>query len=137
MSTIAAVFAERTMCSDSYWTDGDECGHVRKIYRVRGELLGFAGSIREWTLWLAAFRKSESAKLPRYSTLTVLRMNGSGLQTWNAADGWLSCETTFAIGSGGKCARGAMAAGASCREAVRIASTIDAGTGGPVRSYRL
>lgn len=138
MTTIAADLSAGVMCADSYWTDGDECGYVRKVFMVRGELVGFAGGIREWQRWLEAWRASPGKQLPRFSTLTVLRLTHDGIHSWTAPDGWLPVqESKYAIGSGGKCARGAMAAGASCKEAVRIAGTIDAGTGGPVRQYRL
>jgi hypothetical protein len=137
MSTIAASVAEGVMASDSFWFDGDECGTIRKVYRVRGALLGFAGGVREWSDWLAAVRKSPNDP-PLIDDLMVLRLSAAGLHTWNSTDGWLPVdEPRYAIGTGGKCARGAMAAGATCREAVRIATSIDANTGGPVRVYRL
>ena len=68
----------------------------------------------------------------------MLRLSASGLDCWTQADGWHPIEQRhFAIGTGAFVARGAMAAGASCAAAVRIAADIDANTGGPVRIYRL
>jgi ATP-dependent protease HslVU (ClpYQ) peptidase subunit len=136
MTTIAADATERVMACDAFWFSSDECGLVKKVFRVRGALVGAAGDLREIVRWLEAYRKKRD--LPDDLSITVLRLSADGLHTWTAADGWLPVdEPRYAIGSGGKCARGAMAAGASCREAVRIAATIDAGTGGPVRTYRL
>lgn len=138
MTTIVASITEGVMCSDSYWFADDECGSIRKVHRVRGALFGFAGGVRDAADWLAAVRKAPNDDPPQIDDLTVIRLSAEGLHTWNSTDGWLPVgEPRYAIGSGGKCARGAMAAGASCKEAVRIAATIDANTGGPVRVYRL
>jgi hypothetical protein len=133
MTTIAASVAEGVMCSDSFWFSGDECGPIRKVYRIRRELVGLAGDLVTINKWLEAYRKGAVLK----GDCTALRLSKAGLQTWTSPDGWTDAGKAFAIGSGGKAARAAMAAGASCRRAVRIVCDIDAGTGGPVRLYRL
>jgi hypothetical protein len=135
VTTIAADFTERVMCSDSKWTDGNQIGQARKVFTVRGELFGFCGTLSDIDPWLKAWEAERP--LPK-AKLSVLRLNEAGLHTWEGGDNWTRLrETRFAMGTGGKCARGAMAAGASCREAVRIATTIDADSGGPVRQYKL
>jgi hypothetical protein len=140
VTTIAADARVGLMCSDSTWSDGDECGPCRKVYRVRGGLVGFAGGLSEIRSWLAAYRKGDvpPGLISDFDEVTVLRLDGQGLSTWDNSNGWTPLEERrYAIGSGGKCARGALAAGADCRSAVQIAVSIDAGTKGAVRAYRL
>lgn len=140
MTTIAADAVAGEMCSDALWTDGDECGPARKVFRVRKALLGLAGGMAECRDWLEAYRKADVPPgLNRdFHDVIVLRLDSIGVHIWDNTNGWLKHDgQRYAIGSGGKCARGAMAAGADCRQAVRIAISIDAGTGGSVRRYRL
>ena len=137
MTTVAASVIERVMCSDTQWTDGDECGPVRKVYRIHGALVGFAGSLASALRWVKAYR--EGKKLPADDkTLSVMRLDQDGISTWTALDGWITTEqATWAIGTGGKAARAAMDAGATCRRAVRIVIDIDANSGGRVSTHRL
>lgn len=138
MTTIAADCKTGVMCSDSFWFDGDECGVMRKVYRVRHELFGFAGDLDDAVRWRDLWRKSARADLSKIVGLTVLRLSTSGMHVWDSSNGWLQIqEPQFSIGTGGKAARAAMMAGASCHAAVGIAARIDARTGGPVRTYRL
>lgn len=129
------------MCSDSYWSDGAEVGRMRKVHRVRGELVGLAGGVADIALWLEAWQLAPMAVHRgelKNNGATVLLLNDHGLLTWEATNGWTPIEQhQFAIGSGGVAARAALAAGATCSRAVAIAKTIDAGTRGPVRLYRL
>ena len=138
MTTIAASLTERVMCSDSLWSDGDSCGLWRKVFRCRGELLGMAGSIDECVWWRDSWKRAPFDTMGEAKTVTVLRLAPAALWTWSNLEGWIQIEERqFAVGSGGKVARGAMAAGARCRRAVAIAIQIDAGTGGRVRSYSI
>jgi ATP-dependent protease HslVU (ClpYQ) peptidase subunit len=134
MTTIAASVADGVMCSDSNWTDGDSCGTTRKVHRVRGELIGLAGDLCEHQAWLADYRAGRKLS-PKH--INAIRLSSTGLSVWDCPNGWTDVGKQFAIGSGGKVARGALAAGATCRQAVRIAVDIDAGTGGRVRQYKL
>ena len=47
MTTVAASLIEGVMCADSHWTDGDEKGPCRKVWRINGALIGFAGGMRQ------------------------------------------------------------------------------------------
>ena len=135
MTTIAADSVAGVMCSDSFWFAGDECGVQRKVWRIHGSLIGLAGDLNHIGFWRAALKANKP--LPKHD-VTVLRLSKSGIDCWTAADGWHEVhDKQFAIGTGGKAARGALAAGATCAQAVRIAADIDANTGGPVRTYRL
>lgn len=134
MTTIAASVLDGVMCSDSFWSDGDECGPTRKVFRVNGDLIGLAGDLGEQQSWLADYK---AGRKHTQRSITAMRLSKDGITLWTHQDGWTAGGQRFAIGSGGKVARGALAAGATCRQAVRIAADIDAGTGGPVRQYKL
>lgn len=123
------------MCSDSFWFAGDECGVSKKVWRVRGALLGAAGDVNHIHEWLTAYKANKP--LPKRD-IHVLKLSATGMDCWTSMDGWHSVDQPeFAIGSGGKAARAAMAAGATCKRAARIACDIDASSGGPIREYRL
>lgn len=133
MTTIAACAVEGVMCSDSQWTDGSECGPMRKVWRIKGALYGLAGTWADINRWRDDLDHGRNSK----ALCTVLRLSDVGLLTWDSVNGWVDVGKQFAIGSGGKVARGALAAGAGCRRAVVIACSIDAGSGGAVKTYRL
>lgn len=141
MTTIAADARRGIMCSDSYWTDGTTVGLLRKVHRIRGELVGFAGDAKPAAEWIRAWKADPlgvHAGSMRHCNVEVLLMSNGALAHWDRTNGWTALEEKrYAIGTGGDAARGAMKAGASCREAVAIASSIDAATKGPVRQYRL
>jgi ATP-dependent protease HslVU (ClpYQ) peptidase subunit len=140
VTTIAADADAGVMASDSLWSDGDECGACRKVFRVRRALLGLAGGLAEIRSWLEAYRRRDvpPSMEADFDDLVVMRLDSSGLATWDNTSGWVALsERRYAIGSGGKCARGALEAGADCRRAVQIAVSIDAGSKGAARVYRL
>ena len=139
MTTIAADAKAGLMASDSMWSDGDERGPIKKIHRVRGELIGLAGDLDQINLWLKVYRAGRLTDRPEKTAPDVdaLRLSARGLDTWNRHEGWIPVPDRWAIGTGGKCARAAMAAGATAQRAVKIAIEIDANTNGTVRTYRL
>ncbi len=135
MTTIAACLKTKTMVSDTQWSDGAEKGSVKKVYRIKGELVGFAG---DWDLILKAkdwFKKGKKGNPPR-GEISALVLNGR-IATWEPENGFMDQGNQFAIGTGGAAARAAMMAGADVRTAVRIATKIDAMSGGAVRACKL
>lgn len=136
MTTIAACSAEMVMCSDSGWNDGDTRGEVRKVFRVRGDLVGLSGDVADIQAWLAAYRRRQDPA-PR-SSVNALRLSTDGqIHTWTLGDWCSMAERQFAIGTGGVAARAAMKHGATVRDAVKTAISLDAGSFGPVRTYRI
>lgn len=125
------------MCCDAVWTDGEHVGRLRKVFRMRGDLLGASGNIAGWLRWFDCYLAGQP--LPTDDdTVRILRLSVAGLHTWDAENGWFPiAEPYAAIGSGADLAIGAMAAGAHVRDAVRIACARDAHSRGPVRTYRL
>ncbi len=137
MTTIAADATLGVMCSDSCWSDGVEKAPIRKVWRIKGKLCGFAGDLDEIILvrwWMARGMKGEK---PPVSNVQVLLMGDKQLISWTPTDGFIDVPRRYAIGSGGMAARAALAAGKSPAEAVAIAREIDAGTHGKTRTYRL
>jgi len=135
MTTIAADAIAGVMCSDSGWNDGDQRGVIRKVHRIRGELIGFAGDLDAIQQWVKSQRSKET---PHHKlVVTALKLSDGALYTWTLGGWCRHDEKQLAIGSGAMAARAAMMAGASCKEAVRIATKIDAGSFGPVRTYRV
>lgn len=135
MTTIAADATLGLMAADSHWTDEDERGPVRKVYRINGALVGFAGalaSVAEARAWMAGKRPK-----PPASDVSALILSGSRLCAWTPIDGYVDVPKRYAIGTGGKAARAAMLAGASCARAVAIAREVDANTSGRTRIYKL
>ena len=136
MTTIAVDAKAGLMASDSHWTDSDECGPVRKVFRIKGSLVGFAGDLKQIAAvraWLAGGMRGQA---PR-GDVTALILSPSGARVWTPLDGFIDVPHRFAVGTGGKAARAAMLAGASCSRAVAIAREVDAGTSGRTRVYRL
>jgi hypothetical protein len=139
MTTIAACLIRRVMVADSQWSDGTQSGGCRKVFRIRGSLIGLCGDLAAGALWRELYAKDELA--PGHGDVAevfALRLSNAGLFTWNSAEGWLSlAEKRWAIGTGEEYAIGALMAGATPLRAVRIAITHDAGSGGKARTYRL
>lgn len=143
MTTIVADARAGIMASDSLWTDDTVVGEARKVWRIRGDLIGFAGdvaAINDARQWFADGCEGK----PPGGNVTALRLGKGGIHTWSPDDGELKeAATFFAIGSGGQAARAVLAtldklgSPRDCRLAVRIACTIAAGNGGRVRVYKL
>jgi hypothetical protein len=144
MTTIAVDSKERVMCSDSFWTDGTSCGYTKKIFRIRGDLLGGAGTTKILDAWFDAYKAGEGLSKIR-GDIHILRLKKNGkIDEWSENNGWSDIEQPqFSIGTGGQAARAAMAAfvkatgSANCAKAVRIVSDVVADCGGPIRTYRL
>lgn len=125
------------MCSDSLWHDGIKTGSMRKVVRTKDGLLGFAGTYSEWVKWYEAFRKDPNVDLVT-EDLDIMLLSPKGIFTWSPTDKWFPiAEKFYAIGSGGDFAIGAMEAGATATEALKIACRRGASTRGPIRRYKL
>ncbi len=143
MTTILADYSRRVMVADSNATDGDRAWQMRKVYRIRGALVGTAGNIDEAAFFRAWYANRDDTIAPEFSfaNSSALVLDHSGL--------WLFDENTIeltrvpsgreAIGTGGKgaiCAYEAMGWDDPAR-AVRIACKHDSGSRPPVRTYHL
>jgi ATP-dependent protease HslVU (ClpYQ) peptidase subunit len=137
MTVIAASVAEGRIAADRWCFDGDEHYPMKKLHRIRGMLVGFAGdiaAIERIRLWMRA--GSIEADRPITGNATALILTRDRLCTWDVTNGLSVMERGWhAIGSGGACAQAAMLAGADVRRAVQITNGIHNFSGGGVSVY--
>lgn len=155
MTTIA--YKAGMMASDSCWTLGNvQVTSKNKIYRLNsGALLGQAGDndCREMEYFLDKIKVAKN--IPTRRALMDLRLEFSGILALPDGSLWrvtsredpldYKDEVGFtpitrkivACGSGNEFAYGAMLAGGSALEAVKIAAEFDINTRGPFHSARL
>lgn len=135
MSTIA--FRAGVMAADSLITAGDmRCGETKKIARgAKGTIGGAAGGLSDSALFVSWVEKDCEPEPPPFEGdldgIVVLRDGRTFYVGKSGALVPFRAEFT-AVGSGEKFAMGAMMAGASAAEAVRIAVTLDTGSGGEI-----
>lgn len=138
MTTITVDAALGIMCADSHWTDGSEKAPIRKVWRINGALVGFAGDLDAIASLRAYMRGGCRGKPPACTAnATALLLRGNQVHVWTKPDGFTPVPGRYAIGSGGPAARAALDAGASASKALAIARNIDATTSGRTRVYKL
>jgi len=143
MTTIA--YRDGIMAADSRYTNAwGNYGVVRKIFKTDKGLFGISGSINpdivenvlsHNRVWL-----KENNKLVENVGIIHVDMSGRILSTSEDSDWWwndYSDRDFFSIGSGGKYAEGAMAAGVSAEMAVILAATLDIYTDDTVQIIHL
>lgn len=138
MTTIA--YKADTLSFDSQANGEDRIsGAVMKGGRMAdGSLWAFCGNL--WRLdkckrWVT-LPLNDPPDLDVDSELIVIRRDGSVL-SWEVG-GWIDLEAPFyAWGSGAAIAMGAMYAGASAEQAVKIAADLDPWTGGKIHALTL
>lgn len=142
MTTILADYHAGVMVCDSNATDGDRNWVMRKVYRIRGALVGCAGNVPEFEAFLSWYRGGMTGKLKfdaDESTALVLQPDGLFLFDDNLTQLQRVKSGREAAGSGGKAAISAYEAldWQNPQRAVRIACKNDAGSRPPVRTYHL
>ena len=162
MTTIA--YKAGILAGDSAWSDGDTVDTLStKIFRLRsGALIGFAGSF-DHRLFIPMFAGIKNFRqMPSYDDLLKVRVDALGLlvfpngtmakfcttdlphEHWDGENkksgevgAWMIDHDFTAIGTGADVAWGAMAAGASARQSVRIACRRDRNSRLPVSTLFL
>lgn len=140
MTTILADTRLGVMASDSRHDDEATRGTMRKVWRVRGGLIGLAGSLDKFAPFLLWIKGGMEQPPPKLGSFAALWLQPHGLLHF--ADSPLPIVVQgrcWAIGTG---ATAALAAHESLgfqdpRRAVVLASKYDARSGPPVRLYRL
>ena len=132
MTTVA--FKDGQLAADTlHTTQGSRAGYQRKILRQGRCLIGYAGAASNFEAfrnWLAtgALGKFTSQD----GNVFIIPPTGFSI-CWEDGDTpWRETQPYWALGSGGEYAMGAMTAGATAEEAVRIACQHDTGSGGDV-----
>lgn len=132
------------MATDSLLGNGNglNCGSVRKLFEVPDEFGGGfmagAGEAGEIARFIELATSTQNAA-QEIKSGTVYHLRGDG-SVWCIGSGghWFTFDAPFcAGGSGVEIATGAMAAGASAEEAVRIACEYESGCALPVQVGRL
>lgn len=142
MTCILADASMGIMCADSNMTDSDRVWRERKVYRLRGALVGTAGDViageafRHW--WSKDWQSPPDFD---FSESSALVLDDSGLYVFDASTLGLRKVDSGreAIGSGGKVAIAVYDAlgWKEPAKSVRIACRYDAGCRTPVRTYKL
>jgi ATP-dependent protease HslVU (ClpYQ) peptidase subunit len=138
MTTLA--YRDGELATDSRITSGDMIisDTRKKVHRLRdGSILAWSGSVQQAELLLRAMRKT-GTKIPKLDDISALHLRTDGTLWEYEGEAWVKQDPGYyATGSGSAYAFAAMDAGASAKEAVRIAIKRDAASGGRVQSLKL
>jgi len=110
--------------------------HATKIYEIGSAKIGFCGSVSQALIFIKWF-KDQTRDKPHYEQLKnfeALVIRGGRAYAYDGNCEAVATGHPCAIGSGCHFAMGAMLAGASAVEAVKIAMKLDENTGGKVKS---
>lgn len=111
-----------------------------KIFRVNGSLIGVAGNM-EQALRFVEWRKTPEQK-PQFAEqvgFEALELRPDGVLVWWGCEmvGVAIEDDYYAIGSGAALALGAMAMGATPKQAIQVASKWDVATGSEIQTMSL
>lgn len=138
MTTV--VFDGTSVAWDSRVTAGTDIitDNAQKRYKVDGRTFWFCGTVGDFQEFAESYARRETSRDLNVSALVLDR---DGLFTTSQdSDGRIFRNPVIAavaLGSGGDYALGAISCGKSARDAVKIASTRDACTGGRIRVQKL
>jgi ATP-dependent protease HslVU (ClpYQ) peptidase subunit len=139
MTTLA--YRDGELACDSRVTAGDMIvsDKRRKVHRLRdGSIVAWSGSVQDAELLLQAMRKTAKVTHPKLQEISALHLRTDGSLWEYEGEAWVKQDPGYyATGSGSPYAFAAMDAGASAREAIRIAIKRDANSGGKVQSLKL
>lgn len=137
MTTILADAKLGIMVSDSNSSDGERCGTMRKVWRIKGCLVGASGTVSEIEAFLNWWKTGEKAK---FSSVFALVMFERKLLYFAGSDAPIHIQSgREAVGTGAMAAMAAYEAlgWKDPRKAVTIACKHDANSRSPVRLYQL
>ncbi|MBW7970970.1 hypothetical protein [Bradyrhizobium sp. BR 10289] len=139
MTTLA--YRDGELATDSRVTSGDMIvsDRRRKVHRLRdGSVVAWSGSVQQAELLLRAMRSVKNPKHPKLDEISALHLRVDGTLWEYEGEAWVKQDPGYyATGSGSPYAFAAMDAGASAKDAVRIAIKRDANSGGKVQSLKL
>lgn len=139
MTTLA--YRDGVMAADSScWDGGVNVHRLRKVYRVKGLLVGYTGDVGAFGRFLDWLKDGGYPdEYPKVKSLTVLAVSKDGaVKSFDESGPHVGhAAPYYAIGAGSAVALGAMFAGADAKTAVRAAVRHAEGTTAPVRMYRI
>jgi ATP-dependent protease HslVU (ClpYQ) peptidase subunit len=139
MSTVLADWHLGVMVADSNVSDGERCGRMRKVWRIRHALIGCAGTVAEIEAFVEWYRAGMEGR-SRFPSVSALVLSREGLLHFAGSDMPIHVQSgREAVGSGAMAALAAYEAmgWTDPRRAVAIVCKHDAGSRGPVRVYRV
>lgn len=137
MTTIATD--GKRMAADT-WQTGNYIDQfaLQKMEVIEGTLVGVSGSPLHALLFFEWLREGNSNDEPILGkAFRALRVSSLGVWFWDKQLTPVEVGAPAAIGSGARFAMGAMLAGATPEEAVRVAMELDPFTGGEVKCLTL
>lgn len=136
MTTIAVNKDE--MAGDSLVDDGGIRAKTTKIFRVKNDLVGLAGSLGEGLEWIEWYGSDTDDDPPTLANTNIIILKKGGQIYTIDPTGFpiKASEKFYAIGSGAPAAMGAMYAGKTPTEAVKIACKVCISTGLPVKTLK-
>jgi ATP-dependent protease HslVU (ClpYQ) peptidase subunit len=136
MTTIATDGFQIAADGQSTRKDSVTGTNRRKLYPLPdGSFVGAAGRTVDAERAVRVLYEGGNADAPGDYTLMQLHRNGKVDVYEGSLRAVIRMKPPYAIGSGADVAMGALLAGASAHEAVKIAAKIDVYTGGKITSY--
>ena len=134
MTTICAkdgiIASDTRMTGGSYMTEG-----LKKVFQVGDEWIGLAGEVCKFPEFIDWYRGDTDEK-PNIEDMEVLVMHKNGdLSIFEGKCVAIPVGKCGAIGSGAQFAMGAMYAGKTAKESIKIAAQLDQNTGKRVKTY--
>lgn len=126
MTVVVASVSEGRMCSDSMALDSDEETWMPcvKVFRARGHLIGFAGTLADIRPLVAWYRKHPDRRgdPPATDGTEMLILTADGLKAWTREEGFHDLDgDRHAIGAGKQAALVAMDMGGDTKTAAQMA----------------
>lgn len=135
MTTIA--FDGKNIASDSQCGGAYLDGGVRKVVKIGKSYYGVAGHLESMEQFFQWLRDGGDKPKIEHDSFEGLEVRGKSVYWWGEALVPCKIRAPTAIGSGTQFAMGAMLAGATAKEAVKIAAKLDSGTGQTIRSVTI
>lgn len=142
MTIVVANKRTGEMASDLQATHGDLKYTARKIYPIGRSLVGAAGTVTaicQFIRWMeSGAKKKTRPTFEKKAQLSAMVLNKAGIFMYDTSLEPDEIEDDFvAVGTGSAAALGAMYAGATVSQAVRIVCTLDPNCGRGVEVYTL
>lgn len=127
------------MAADSLAVTSGRKGRVRKLYRIRGAILGVAGSAEHAVMFAHWYDSgADLSDRPKDLDIGALVLDSNGIFRYEGnCYPYEILDEFAAVGSGADAAIAAMYMGATPEEAVEVACKVDLHTGPPVVVERL
>ncbi len=135
MTTIA--YDGVSLASDSQVGGAYLDGGIKKVVKIGKSYFGAAGHLESMTLFFKWLREGGDKPKIDSDSFEGIEVRGKSVYWWGDALTPCRIRAPAAIGSGVQFAMGAMLAGATAKEAVKIAAKLDGGTGRTIKSVKI